>query len=147
MAEPAMTGVIQRPATSAAEQQVAGPILGAIRIKDGVLAKLVAYAASELRDIGGPPRGLGRLPGDGIVGGGKADVRSRPTVTAHVSGALAHLDLVMSVRWPAPVQQVAARLEQHLRDKVPRLTGLQVGEVRMHVADLITGTAAVARVH
>jgi uncharacterized alkaline shock family protein YloU len=149
-----MTDVIQRPAIPVAEQQVMSPTeqqgrkstRGAIHIKDDVVAKLAAYVASELRDIGGPSSRLARLPG-GDFGGGKADLHRRPTVTAHVDGALIHLDMVVSIHWPASVPQATAQLQQHLRDKVPQLTGLQVGEVRIHVADLITDTASVARVH
>jgi uncharacterized alkaline shock family protein YloU len=142
MADPAMTDVIQRPA-SPMEQQSRNSTHGAVSIKDDVVVKLAAYVASELRDIGAPSSRLARLPG----GGGKADLHQRPTVTAHIDDALIHLDMVVSVHWPASVRQATAQLQQHLRDKVPKLTGLQVGEVRIHVADLITDTASVARVH
>jgi uncharacterized alkaline shock family protein YloU len=137
-----MTDVIQRPA-SPIEQQGQKSTHGAIRIKDDVVVKLAAYVASELHDIGAPSSRMARLPG----GGGKADLRRRPNVTAHIDDALIHLDMVVSVHWPASVPQATAQLQQHLRDKVPQLTGLQVGEVRIHVADLITDAGSVARVH
>jgi uncharacterized alkaline shock family protein YloU len=149
-----MTDVTERPAAPAAGQARA-PVaqdsptatLGAIHISEDVVAKLAAYAASELPDVGGTSRGLSRLPGGEMLSGGRADLHRRPKVTAHVDGGQTFLDLVVSVRWPTSVPEVTAELQRHLREKVQQLTGLQVGEVRVEVADLITEVAPAARVH
>jgi uncharacterized alkaline shock family protein YloU len=132
-----MTGAIQQPDTGTAGQAsaLAGPdsdtpVRGAIHVSQGVVAKVAAYAASELPDVGGAWHGLGR----------------RPKVTAHVDGTQAYLELVVSVRWPAPVPRVTSALRRHVRDKVQQLTGLQVGAVNIQVADLTADTAPVARV-
>jgi uncharacterized alkaline shock family protein YloU len=120
--------------------------LGAIHIRDDVVAKLAAYLAAELPDVGGPSRGLSRLPGGRVISSGGATLNRRPNVSAHVDGGHAYLELDMSVRWPTPVAQVAAQLQRHLRERIPELTGLQVGEVRIEVTDLITETLPSTRV-
>jgi uncharacterized alkaline shock family protein YloU len=81
-----------------------------------------------------------------MLGGGGADLHRQPKVIAHIDDGRAYLDLVVSVRWPASVPQVSATLRDHLCQKVQQLTGLQVGGVRIAVADLVTETAPVARV-
>jgi uncharacterized alkaline shock family protein YloU len=148
-----MTEVTERPAAPAGGQAVAPamqdgqmPGLGAIHISKDVVAKVAAHAATELPDVGGPSRGLARMPGGEMFGGGRADLHRRPKVTAHVDDGQAYLDVVVSVRWPASVPQVTTTLRNHLRQKVQQLTGLQIGEVRIEVADLITDNAPVARV-
>jgi uncharacterized alkaline shock family protein YloU len=82
-----------------------------------------------------------------MLGGGGADLHGRPKVTAHVDDGLAYLDMVVSIRWPASVPKVSETLRHHVRERVQQLTGLKVGEVRIVVADLITDTAPVTRVH
>lgn len=143
----------EHPAAPAREKAMAAdgqdsqtPDLGAIHVGKDVVAKVAAYAATELPDVGGPTRGLGRMPGGEMLGVGRADLHRRPKVTAHVDDGKAYLDLVVSVRWPASVPQVTSTLRNHLRQRVQQLTGLQVGEVRIEVADLIGDTAPVARV-
>jgi uncharacterized alkaline shock family protein YloU len=135
------------PAAATAPQDGQTPALGAIRISKDVVAKVAAHAATELPDVGGPSRGLGRMPGAEMLGGGRADLHRRPKVTAHVDDGQAHLDLVVSVRWPASVPQVTTTLRNHLRLRVQQLTGLDVGEVRIEVTDLISDAVPVARVH
>lgn len=95
--------------------------LGVIQIKENVVAKLAAYLATEVPDIGG-----------------RAELHRRPAVSARVDGGQAYLDVTASVRWPASVGQVTADLRQHLRTRVHELTGLEVGEIRIEVSDLIT---------
>ncbi|MEV6968674.1 Asp23/Gls24 family envelope stress response protein [Hamadaea sp. NPDC051192] len=97
------------------------PELGVIQIKENVVAKLAAYLATEVPDIGG-----------------RAELHRRPAVSARVDGGQAYLDVTASVRWPASVGQVTADLRQHLRTRVRELTGLEVGEIRIEVSDLIT---------
>ncbi|NUR70364.1 MAG: Asp23/Gls24 family envelope stress response protein [Hamadaea sp.] len=112
------------------------PVGGAVHIKDDVVAKLAAYLATEVPDVGGPARGLSRLP----LGGQGADLNRRPLVSAHVDGGRAYLDVTASVRWPASVAEVTTEVRRHLRERIHELTGLEVGEVRIEVTDLITET-------
>jgi uncharacterized alkaline shock family protein YloU len=147
-----MTDVTEQPAMPTGEAVAPAmhdsrtPGLGAIHISKQVVAKVAAYAATELPDVGGPSRGLARMPGGDMLGTGGADLHRRPKVTAHVDDGHAYLDLVVSVRWPASVPQVSATLREHVRERVQQLTGLQVGEIRIAVADLVTDTAPGARV-
>jgi len=120
--------------------------LGRIHIADGAVAKLAAYIAGEVPEVGGPARGLGRLPVGGLTSVGKADLEQRPTVSAHVDGGHVAVDVVASVRWPASVTQTTERLRQHLRDRLAELTGLQVDEVRVDITNLVTAPARSARV-
>ena len=148
-----MTDVIHQPAAGAANQASAptvmpdgAPVRGALHISQGVVAKVAAQAASELPDVGGASRGLARMPGGDLLGGGP-DLNRRPKATAHVDGNQAYLDVVVSVRWPASVPQVAAALRHHLYERVQQLTGLEIGAVNIEVAELVADTAPVARVH
>ncbi|MEV4410966.1 Asp23/Gls24 family envelope stress response protein [Catellatospora sp. NPDC049609] len=118
---------------------------GTIHIEEDVIAKVAAQAASELPDIGCPTRGLGHLGADTL--GARADLSRRPKASAQVDGDRAYLDLVVSVRWPAPVPQVTAALREHVRTRIEELTGLTVHTVNIEVADLITDTDTGARVH
>ncbi|GIH03098.1 hypothetical protein Rhe02_11650 [Rhizocola hellebori] len=136
-----MTVFTERPA-----QDAWTPELGVIRISEQAIAKVAARAATELPDVGGPARGLARMPGGDMLSGGGADLHRQPKVVAHLDEGQIHLDLVVSVRWPASVLQVSASLSEHLRQRMQQLTGLQVGEVRVAVADLVTETVPAARV-
>jgi uncharacterized alkaline shock family protein YloU len=146
-----MTDVTERPGTptgqETAQADSRAPDLGAIRVNKEVVAKVAAAAAAELPDVGGPSRGLARMPGGDMLGTGGADLHGWPKVTAHVDGGKAYLDMVVSIRWPASVPQVSAALREHVRGRVQQLTGLQVGEVSIAVADLVSDVEPVARVH
>jgi uncharacterized alkaline shock family protein YloU len=150
-----MSGTVQQPDTATASAGQASdlpvrdsdtPVPGAFNVSQGVVAKVAAHAASELPEVGGASHGLGRLPGGDKLGGGGPDLGRRPKVTAHVDGAQAYLELVVSVRWPASVPSVTSALRNHVREKVQQLTGLQVGAVDIEVADLIADTVPMARV-
>ncbi|MEV0272767.1 MAG: Asp23/Gls24 family envelope stress response protein [Hamadaea sp.] len=111
------------------DQDRAGRELGAIHIKEAVVAKVAAYLATEVPDIGG-----------------RSGLDDRPAVSAHVDGGRAYLDVTAGVRWPASVVQATTDLSRHLRTRVHELTGLEVGEVRIDVTDLITEKPSHARV-
>ncbi len=119
---------------------------GSIHIADDAVAKLAAYIAGEVPEVGRPTRGLGRLPGSGVLGAGKADLNRRPAVTAHVDGNHVSVDVAASVRWPASIPEATQRLRQQLRDRLTELTGLRVDEVHVDITDLITPPAPSARV-
>ena len=119
---------------------------GSIHIADGAVAKLAAYIAGDVPEVGRPTRGIGRLPGGGVVGAGKADLNRRPAVSAHVDGNHVSIDVVASVRWPASVPETTQRLRQQLRERLTELTGLQVDEIHVDITDLITPSNPSARV-
>ncbi|BCJ76888.1 hypothetical protein CS0771_64320 [Catellatospora sp. IY07-71] len=118
---------------------------GSIHINEDVVAKLAAHAAAEHPDIGGPAHGLRQLTGAAVLGS-KADLSRRPKASAHLDGDQAHIDLVVSVRWPAALPQVTAALREHVRARLEQLTGLRIGTVNIDIADLVAGDRG-ARVH
>jgi uncharacterized alkaline shock family protein YloU len=121
---------------------------GKIVIGDVVVAKLASRAVLEVPDAGGAtPRILGRaVPGAGHLGIRETSLTTLPKTSADVDGALAYLDVSISVQWPASVPRVTAQVRDHLRARVHALTGLAVAEVRITVDALVTDAAPAARV-
>jgi uncharacterized alkaline shock family protein YloU len=120
--------------------------LGVVSIDDRVVAKLAARAAVEIPDAGGAaPRLLGRSL-DGALGTRSTSLSSLPKATADVDGSMVVLALQISIRWPASVPATAARVRQHVTDRISELTGLKVTEVQIEVTDLVTHLAPPPRV-
>ena len=122
--------------------------LGRIRIADGVVAKIAARAAAENPDAGAAvARMLGRaVPGAGHLGVRGTDLDALPKTSVDVDGSKAYVNLEISVRWPASVPEVTAQVRRHVRDRVGELTGLDVDEVHIVVADLATDITPPPRV-
>ena len=122
--------------------------LGAISIADGVVTKIAARAAAENPDAGAAAaRVLGRaVPGAGRLGVRGTDLDALPKTSADVDGAKVYVNVELSVRWPASVPEVTERVRGHVRDRVGELTGLEVEEVHIVVADLATDIAPPPRV-
>jgi uncharacterized alkaline shock family protein YloU len=123
--------------------------LGTITIADGVVTKIAARAASENPDAGASAaRMLGRaVPAAGRLPGVRsADLDALPKTTVDVDGSKAYVSLELSVRWPASVQEVTAQVRRHVRDRVRELAGLDVDEVHIVVADLVTDITPPPRV-
>ena len=122
--------------------------LGTIRIGDSVVTKIAARAAAEDPDAGAATaRVLGRaVPGAGHLGVRGTDLDALPKTTVQVDGSKAFVTLEISVRWPAPVPEVTARVRSHVRARVSELTGLDVDEVHIVVADLATDITPPPRV-
>jgi uncharacterized alkaline shock family protein YloU len=123
--------------------------LGTITIADGVVTKIAARAASENPDAGASAaRMLGRaVPSAGRLPGVRsADLDALPKTTVDVDGSKAYVSLELSVRWPASVQEVTAQVRRHVRGRVRELAGLDVGEVHIVVADLVTDITPPPRV-
>lgn len=122
-------------------QPVGRTELGTISVADGVVAKLAARAAVEVDDVGAAaPRVLGKqLPtaGLGRLGMRSTQLGALPACSAEVDGALAFVELTMSVRYPAPVRQVAEQVRRQVTSRVTELTGLQVVEVDITVPALV----------
>jgi uncharacterized alkaline shock family protein YloU len=122
--------------------------LGTISIADGAVTKIAARAAAENPDAGAAAaRMLGRVvPGAGHLGVRGTDLQGLPKTSVDVDGAKAFVTLELSVRWPASVPDVTAQVRHHVRDRVRDLTGLDVAEVHIVVADLATDIAPPPRV-
>jgi uncharacterized alkaline shock family protein YloU len=122
--------------------------LGIISIADGVVAKIAARAAAENPDAGAAvARMLGRaLPGAGHLGLRGTDLKALPKTSVDVDGSKAFVNLEISVRWPASVPEVTRQVRQYVRHRVRELTGLDVDEVHIVVADLATDITPLPRV-
>jgi uncharacterized alkaline shock family protein YloU len=66
----------------------------------------------------------------------------RPKVEASVSGGVAAVRCRLSVRYPAPVRQVASEVRHHVRERVRELTGISVESVDIDVVDLVPAEEA-----
>lgn len=122
--------------------------LGTISIDDGVVSKIAARAVVENPDAGAAAaRMLGRaVPGAGRLGVRGTSLERLPKTSVQVDGSKAFVTLEISVRWPASVPDVTAEVRGHVRDRVRELTGLDVDEVHIVVADLAIDIAAPPRV-
>jgi uncharacterized alkaline shock family protein YloU len=135
------TGI--EPATRAGRNE-----LGTISIADGVVSKIAARAAAENPDAGAAAaRMLGRaVPGAGHLGVRGTDLEALPKTSVEVDGSKAFVTLEISVRWPASVPEITGQVRRHVRDRVRELTGLDVDEVHITVADLATDITPPPRV-
>jgi uncharacterized alkaline shock family protein YloU len=89
-----------------------------------VLERIAAKAAVDIPDVRATPEdGL-----TGLVG------RQRPSATVHVGGRRVRARVVVDVRWPKPVAEVAAAVRVNVAEQVRRLTGLEVAAVDVHVS-------------
>lgn len=122
--------------------------LGTISIADGVVSKIAAQAAAENPDAGAAvARMLGRaVPGAGYIGVRGTDLEALPKTSVEVDGSKVFVNLEISVRWPASVPEITGQVRRHVRDRVRELTGLDVDEVHIVVADLATDIAPPPRV-
>jgi uncharacterized alkaline shock family protein YloU len=123
--------------------------LGTIMIADGVITKIAARAAAENPDAGAAAaRMLGRaVPGaDRMPGVRSTDLNGLPRTTVDIDGSKAYVNLEISVRWPASIQEVTAQVRNHVRGRVWELAGLEVDEVHIVVADLATDITPPPRV-
>ena len=122
--------------------------LGTISIADGVVSKIAARAAAENPDAGAAAASmLGRaVPGAGHLGVRGTDLQALPKTSVEVDGSKAFVTLEISVRWPASVPEITGQVRRHVRDRVRELTGLNVDEVHITVADLATDITPPPRV-
>jgi uncharacterized alkaline shock family protein YloU len=141
--QPMSTATDVEPAARAGRNE-----LGTINIADGAVTKIAARAAAENPDAGAAAaRMLGRVvPGAGHLGVRGTDLQGLPKTSVDVDGSKAFVTLELSVRWPASVPDVTAQVRSHVRDRVRELTGLDVAEVHIVVADLATDIAPPPRV-
>jgi uncharacterized alkaline shock family protein YloU len=133
--QPVSAGTGLEPAARAGRNE-----LGTISIADGVVTKIAARAAAENPDAGAAAaRMLGRaVPGAGNLGMRGTDLDALPKTTVEVDGSKAFVNLEISVRWPAYVPEVTGQVRRHVRNRVAEMTGLEVDEVHIVVADLAT---------
>ena len=136
------------PSSSESPARMGRTELGTVSIAEGAVEKIAARAATEHPDAGAAAtRVLGlQLPGAGHLGTRGTDLHGLPKTSAEVDGSKAFIRLELSVRWPASVPATTAAVRAHVRSRVNELTGLDVDEVQITVADLVTDIAAPPRV-
>ncbi len=122
--------------------------LGTISISDSVVAKLAAQAASEVPDAGAAATKLlgVTMPGMSLLGTRDTNLDDLPKASAKVDGAVAVIELSLSVRWPASIATVTGEVRQRVRTRLKELAGIDVVEVRILVTELVTTLAPPPRV-
>ena len=122
--------------------------LGRVSVSDAAVRKIAARAAVEHPDAGAAAALLfGRpVPGAGHLGTRGSDLQGLPKTSVIVDGRKAFVTVELSIRWPESIPQVSAAVRAHVRARVAELTGLDVDEVHITVADLVTDIAAPPRV-
>ncbi|HZC52871.1 MAG TPA: Asp23/Gls24 family envelope stress response protein [Mycobacterium sp.] len=122
--------------------------LGTISVGESVVRKLAGQAALEIPDAGGAaPRVLGKsLASTGIPGVRDTSLTTLPKTSVLVDGAVALVQLELSVRWPASIPKVTEQVRRHVRQRLNDLTGLHIAEVTIKVTDLVTSLPKPPRV-
>ncbi len=95
-----------------------------------VVERIAAQAVREVSNATGSAR---RILG---VSMGTTDEDTGANVHARVDGTVAIVETTMTVIYPASVQAVTQQTREHIRGRVQGLTGLQVKEVNITVADM-----------
>ena len=122
--------------------------LGTVSIAGSAVAKIAARAATEHPDAGSAAtRVLGvQLPGAGHLGTRGTDLHGLPKTSVDVDGSKAFVRVELSVRWPSSIPATTSAVRSHIQSRVSELTGLDVDEVQITVAELVTDIAAPPRV-
>lgn len=114
-----------------AEAVPAAEARGETEIAERVLERIAGYAITEVDQAGGYARRVLGVPL------GQDSTRSAPQVSAQIDGGLATLQMTISVVYPTPVPRVARKLRERVTTRVEELTGLDVRQVDISVANLI----------
>jgi len=100
--------------------------LGVVKVELDVISSIVSMAAAEVPGVAGLVEDLAGLISRGIWGGGKGvrvELR-RDRVFAEVS---------IAVEYGAEIRDVGFRVQEHVRDVLEKMTGLEVGGVVVNV--------------
>ena len=121
-------------ATGAAGTTGTSGTTGTTTIQDNVVAKIAGIAARDVRGVhalgGGAARAIGALR-ERV---GRADVTQG--IGVEVGETQAAADVVLVVEYGVPIQDVATDVRRSIVTAVEEMTGLQVTEVNVLVADV-----------
>lgn len=108
---------------------------GTTTIAESVVAKIASLAA---REVDGVDSLGGAISGAiaGVVGRIRGDEHKTAGVGVEVGTKQAAVDLSLTVAYPASIHQVAEAVRQNVIDRIEAMTGLEVIEVNIAVADL-----------
>ncbi len=101
-----------------------------LKINEDVLAKMASVAAKEVEGVHAISAKISDIKGIATRGfnkGVKATVASDGEIT---------LDVYISVKQECNVKDVAAAVQQNVKEKVQNMTGSAVSRVNVHVADV-----------
>ncbi len=101
-----------------------------LKINEDVLAKMASVAAKEVEGVHAISTKISDIKGivdRGFNKGVKATVASDGEIT---------LDVYISVKQEAAVKDVAAAVQQNVKEKVQNMTGSAVSRVNVHIADV-----------
>ena len=108
---------------------------GTTTIADSVVSKIASLAAKEVDGV----ESLGGAISSalaGVVGRIRGDEHKTAGVGVEVGSKQAAVDLSITVRYPAPIPQIAEGVRQNVIDRIESMTGLDVVEVNVAIADL-----------
>ncbi len=101
-----------------------------LKINEEVLAKMASMAASEVEGVHAISTKVTDIKGivdRGFGKGVKASVAADGEIT---------LDVYISVKESAVIKDVAARVQQNVKEKVQNMTGSAVSRINVHIADV-----------
>jgi uncharacterized alkaline shock family protein YloU len=113
---------------------------GTLTVADRVVEKVAGYAVVLVDGAYAAPR---RVLGVKV---GTVDADDEAHVRARVAGRTATVEASIAVRWPAPVEAVAAEVRLRIREDVARITDVVVDHVDLDVVSLTVPAASRARV-
>lgn len=105
---------------------------GRLTIANRVVERIAARAVAEVPHAAGAAR---RLLGRALRA---ADEETAARPSAKVDGHLALVSVGLSVAYPQPAREVAARVREHISERLGELCGLEVTQVDVDVVSLLT---------
>ena len=108
---------------------------GTTTIDDGVVAKIAGIATREVRGVDSMGGNLTGAVAQ-VVGRIRGEEHATSGVGVEVGSRQAAVDLSITVTYPAVITDVAASVRDNVIDRIEKLTGLEVVEVNIAVADL-----------
>lgn len=108
---------------------------GTTSIAESVVAKIASVAAQEVDGVDGLGGTFSSAVAS-VVGRIRGDEHKTAGVGVEVGSKQAAVDLVMTVAYPSPIQEVAENVRQNVIDRIEAMTSLEVIEVNVAVIDL-----------
>lgn len=104
---------------------------GKIKIESDVVAMIAGLAATDTDGVAGMSGGITegwakKVSGKNIAKGVRVEVGETETA----------IDLRVIIKYGYKIHEVAANLQQNVKDAVESMTGLKVVEVNVHVEDI-----------
>ncbi len=109
------------------ENQDHEPDAGSIRIGEDVVSTIATQASQEVPGVAGLTGALSGVLGKRAGG---------PGVKVDVKGEQAYIDVMIAVDFGSRIPDVAWKVQERVKSKVERMTGLSVMAVNVHVQGL-----------